>query len=168
MENLQITLKPPPFSSELRNTYDVLPEYLIVGGLVLIALNRDYLHSEGKQTPELAYEHWYREIEEPHTRRDQVVVVSRVLPASVNSGYSGLRHFVVHSLNGQAVMSLRHLMQMMEKLPTDTEFLVFESDWEPLPLVLDYHQSLETHQEVLNIYGISKDRRFHEPGGSEG
>lgn len=168
LENLQITLKAPPFSDELRNTYDVLPEYLIVGGLVLIALNRDYLHSEGKQTPELAYEHWYREIEEPHTRRDQVVVVSRVLPASVNSGYSGLRHFVVHSLNGQSVMSLSHLMQMMEKLPNDTEFLVFESDWEPLPLVLDYHQSLETHQEILNIYGISKDRRFHEPGGSEG
>ena len=57
---------------------------------------------------------------------------------------------------------------MMEKLTTDTEFLVFESDWEPLPLVLDYYQSLETHQEILEIYGISKDRRFDEPGGSEG
>ena len=42
--NLQITLKPPPFSAELRNAYDILPEYLIVGGLVLIALNLSLIH----------------------------------------------------------------------------------------------------------------------------
>ena len=166
--NLQITLKPPPFSAELRNAYDILPEYLIVGGLVLIALNRDYLQSEGKQTPELSYEHWYREIEEPHTRREQVVLISRVLPASVNSGYSQLRHFVVHSVNGNPIKSLRHLEQLLEKLPEDTEHLVFESEWEPLPLVLNYRQSLETHQEILEIYGIPSDRRFHKTSGSEG
>ncbi len=166
--NLQITLKPPPFSAELRNAYDILPEYLIVGGLVLIALNRDYLQSEGKQTPELSYEHWYREIEEPHTRREQVVLISRVLPASVNSCYSQLRHFVVHSVNGNSIKSLRHLNQLLENLPEDTEHLVFESEWEPLPLVLNYRQSLETHQEILEIYGIPSDRRFHKTSGSEG
>jgi len=166
--NLQITLKPPPFSAELRNAYDILPEYLIVGGLVLIALNRDYLQSEGKQTPELSYEHWYREIEEPHTRREQVVLISRVLPASVNSGYSQLRHFVVHSVNGNPIKSLRHLNQLLENLPEDTKHLVFESEWEPLPLVLNYRQSLETHQEILEIYGIPSDRRFHKTSGSEG
>ena len=161
-EELQIILQPPPFSNELRNSYDILPEYLIVGGLVLITLNRDYLQSEGKQTPELAYEYWYREIEEPHSRRDQVVVISRVLPTSVNSGYSGLRHFIIHSLNGKNVRSLQQLKEILDEMPSNTEFLVFESEWEPLPLVLDYQQSLETHQEVLEIYGISKDRRFHE------
>ena len=97
-----------------------------------------------------------------------MVLISRVLPASVNSGYSQLRHFVVHSVNGNPIKSLRHLNQLLENLPEDTEHLVFESEWEPLPLVLNYRQSLETHQEILEIYGIPSDRRFHETSGSEG
>ena len=155
-ENLTLKLKAPPFGEEMRNSYDKRPEYLIFGGLVFIALNRNYIHSPGNLLPPLAYEHWYREVERPNTRRQQVVILTHVLPASVNSGYTNLHNFIVSSLNHEPVNSLSHLDQMLKKMPRETVHVVFESKWQSLPLVLNFKESLEQHNSILKRYGIEE------------
>ncbi len=155
-ENLTLTLKAPPFGEEMRNSYDKRPEYLIFGGLVFIALNRNYIHSPGNLLAPLAYEHWYREVERPNTRRQQVVILTHVLPASVNSGYTNLHNFIVSSLNHEPVNSLSHLDQMLKKMPLETVHVVFESKWQSLPLVLNFKESLEQHNSILKRYGIEE------------
>jgi S1-C subfamily serine protease len=155
-ENLTLKLKAPPFGEEMRNSYDKRPEYLIFGGLVFIALNRNYIHSPGNLLAPLAYEHWYREVERPNTRRQQVVILTHVLPASVNSGYTNLHNFIVSSLNHEQVNSLSHLDQMLKKMPRETVHVVFESKWQSLPLVLNFNESLEQHNLILKRYGIEE------------
>ncbi len=155
-ENLTLKLKAPPFGEEMRNSYDKRPEYLIFGGLVFIALNRNYIHSPGNLLPPLAYEHWYREVERPNTRRQQIVILTHVLPASVNSGYTNLHNFIVSSLNHETVNSLAHLDQMLKKMPRETVHVVFESKWQSLPLVLNFKESLEQHNSILKRYGIEE------------
>jgi hypothetical protein len=155
-ENLTLKLKAPPFGEEMRNSYDKRPEYLIFGGLVFIALNRNYIHSPGNLLAPLAYEHWYREVERPNTRRQQVVILTHVLPASVNSGYTNLHNFIVSSLNHEPVNSLSHLDQMLKKMPRETVHVVFESKWQSLPLVLNFKESLEQHNSILKRYGIEE------------
>ena len=155
-ENLTLTLKAPPFGEEMRNSYDKRPEYLIFGGLVFIALNRNYIHSPGNLLAPLAYEHWYREVERPNTRRQQVVILTHVLPASVNSGYTNLHNFIVSSLNHEPVNSLSHLDQMLKNMPRETVHVVFESKWQSLPLVLNFKESLEQHNSILKRYGIEE------------
>jgi S1-C subfamily serine protease len=152
--NLTLTLKAPPFGAEMRNNYDELPEYLIFGGLVFMALNRNYIHSPGNLTPSLAYEHWYRELERPRTRREQAILITRVLPSSVNSGYTNLHNFIVTTLNGKSINTLRDLDKMLKDMPADTRHVVFESEWQKMPLVLDYKESLEQQQTILDRYGI--------------
>ena len=159
-ENLTLTLKAPPFSEEMRNSYDKQPEYLIFGGLVFIALNRNYIHSPANLLAPLAYEHWYREVERPNTRRQQVVILTHVLPASVNSGYTNLHNFIVSSLNHEPVNSLSHLDQMLNKMPRETVHVVFESKWQSLPLVLNFKESLEQHNSILKRYGIEESSYF--------
>ena len=155
-ENLTLTLKAPPFGEEMRNSYDKRPEYLIFGGLVFITLNRNYIHSPGNLLAPLAYEHWYREVERPNTRRQQVVILTHVLPASVNSGYTNLHNFIVSSLNHEPVNSLAHLDQMLKKMTRETVHVVFESKWQSLPLVLNFKESLEQHNSILKRYGIEE------------
>jgi len=153
-QNLTLILKAPPFGAEMRNSYDKLPEYIIFGGLVFIALNRNYIHSPGNVTPPLAYEHWFREVERPNTRREQTVIISRVLPTPVNSGYASLNNFVVDSLNGKPVRSLTHLDKMLKNMPSEIRHVVFASEWLNMPLVLDYKKSVEQQNSVLERYGI--------------
>ena len=135
---MTLILKAPPFGAEMRNSYDKIPESLIFGGLVFIALNRNYIHSPGNVTPPLAFEHWYREVERPHTRRAQTVIIARVLPTPVNSGYANLHNFVVDSLNGKPVKSLAHLDKMLKNIPPIIRQVVFASEWQNMPLVLDF------------------------------
>ena len=155
-ETLTLTLKAPPFGEEMRNSFDKRPEYLIFGGLVFIALNRNYIHSPGNLLAPLAYEHWYREVERPNTRRQQVVILTHVLPASVNSGYTNLHNFIVSSLNHEPVNSLSHLDQLLKKMSLETIHVVFESKWQSLPLVLNFKESLEQHNSILKRYGIEE------------
>ena len=154
LKNLQMDLKPPPFALEMRNSFDKLPEYLIFGGLVFIALNRDYINLPGNMSPSLAYEHWYRELERPGTRNEQTVLIGNVLPASVNSGYTNFKNFVVKSLNGIPVKSLTHLNNLLVKISHDEPYIVFDSEWHEIPLVLNYQDIIKQNPTILKNYGI--------------
>jgi len=46
------------------------------------------------------------------------------------------------------------LDKMLKDIPLDTRHVVFESDWQNMPIVLDYKKSLEQQQSVLKRYGI--------------
>ena len=155
-EDLLLKLEAPPFGEEMRNSYDKRPEYLIFGGLVFISLSRNYIHSPGNLLPPLAYEHWYREVERPNTRRQQVVILSHVLPSKVNSGYTNLSNFIVSILNHEPVNSLNHLDKMLKKMPRETVHVVFESKWNNLPVVLNFKESLEQQNSILKSYGIEE------------
>ena len=112
-------------------------------------------------TPSLAYEHWYRELERPGTRNEQAIVISKVLPASVNSGYTNYRNFIVNTLNGHPVNTLKDLNKILKNLSSDTSYVVFESEWHDLPLVLDYKISLQQEQNILRSYGILKNLNLY-------
>ncbi len=161
LHNLNMTLKAPPFGNEMRNSYDKLPEYLIFGGLVFTTLNRNYINLQGNMSPSLAYEHWYRELELPGTRNDQAIVIAKVLPASVNSGYTNYRNYIVNSLNGNLVNTLVNLKNMLGNLPANTIHIVFESEWHDLPLVLNYKESIKQGPKILRNYGIMKNSNLY-------
>ena len=98
----------------------------------------------------------YREVERPNTRREQVLILSHVLPASVNSGYTNLNNFIVSRLNHEPINSLAHLDQMLKIMPHQTLHVVFDSKWHSLPLVLNFKESLEQHNSILKNYGIKE------------
>ena len=41
-------------------------------------------------------------------------------------------------------------------MPRETVHVVFESEWQSLPLVLNYKESLEQHNSILERYGIEE------------
>ena len=43
---------------------------------------------------------------------------------------------------------------MLKDMPPDTRHVVFESEWQNMPIVLDYKKSLEQQKSVLKRYGI--------------
>ncbi len=154
-EELTLTLTPPPFSQEFRLSYDTLPQYLIFGGLVFLPLNRNYIQS-GKNFPELIYEHVYREVEKPRTRREQIVVMIRVLPAPVNRGYTNFKNYVVDRVNDIPIQSLQHLKTVLADLKEKTEYYKFESQWNPSLIVIDREAAEQEHDLILQRYGIPK------------
>ncbi len=166
LQQVTLELKPPPFSNELRNSYDRLPEYRIYGGLVFVVLSRNLIQSQQGFPPVLAYEHWFREAEQPGTRRQQVVVISQVLPLSCNSGYAGLENYVVNEVNGIRINSLAHLDAVLEHLPDGERFVVFKSEWSPTPIILNRQEVEAQEPELFKRYGIPALKRLEAPEAS--
>ncbi|MBF0351377.1 MAG: trypsin-like peptidase domain-containing protein [SAR324 cluster bacterium] len=161
VQTITLQLKPPPYSQEIRNSYDVLPEYLIVGGLVFTPLNRNYLQTVGSASATLVYELLFRGTEQAETRREQVVVLAQILPASFNSGYTAMNHFVLNKVNGVIIQSIRHLKEVLRS-QKDEQYYVFESQWTSMPIIMNRKLADDNNEKILRQYGIPQAERIQE------
>jgi len=138
---------------------DQKPEYLILGGLILQPLTRDYLRSWGgdweQQAPfRLAY---FRN-EEPGAERPAVVILSQVLPDFYNLGYQDIRHLVLERVNGHRVSSLAEVVAAIAEPENGVHVLEFMKGESLQKIVLDAEELNTATQRVLQVYGIPKDR----------
>jgi hypothetical protein len=136
---------------------DAPPEYLIVGGLILQPLTRNYLESWGQDWERRApFRLAFFRNEEPSPERPAIVVLSQVLPDVYNVGYQDLRGLVVERINGRKISRLKEvapaLGQAVDGFHT-FEFLTGESLQR---LVLDASQLGVATQRVLQRYGLDQ------------
>ncbi len=103
--------------------YDKKPNYLIFGGLVFQTLNRNLLTAHKMRTPEIL--HYYKDFinKDLFLERPEIVVLTRVLMDSINSGLKEMRFKIIDTVNGHKI---RTLADMAEALKKKTEFHVIE------------------------------------------
>ena len=141
-----------------------LPSYCIVGGLVFVPLCEPYLQSEyghdfDAKAPIKLLDKWQ------HGLRDvpgaQVVLLSQVL-AHVNTvGYEQHVNQIVRCVNGEVVVSLQHLAQVVaaaQAAPSHTPFITFELEPHDEMVVLETATLAETTAELLANHQIPHDR----------
>ncbi|MCB1074977.1 MAG: trypsin-like peptidase domain-containing protein [Simkania sp.] len=135
--------------------YNKRPTYYTVGGLVFQPLTVNYLiHAFEQDSPALNFLYYLKhgKISED---RSQVVVLTRVLPDSVNVGYQKIVDEVVSSVNGVKIRNIRDLINAFEKSTGPYIHLALETDGE---IVLDREHVLERNTKILSNYLIPNDR----------
>lgn len=139
--------------------YDRQPEYIITGGFVLQKLTRRYLTEwgsdwTGKVSPHLY--HYYRDMAfKPGDERRDIVMLSYVLPATINLGYKDLRQIVVEKFNGMTIRSIADILEA-RKLNPDSEFDVIEFEMDKPLVVIPRNQLAEADVLISRRYGIRK------------
>ncbi len=163
---LEITYRLPKF--EYTNslvpyaTYDVAPEYLIVGGLVFQPLTDSFLQSWGPEWKQQApFRLNYYNDEPPTKDRPALVLLSQVLPDGYNIGYQEQHGLVVDKVNGQRVNRLTELRDALLK-PTHgfhvIEFVPGDSLQRAVLAAGDAER--EATQRVLERFGIAESCRL--------
>jgi len=154
---VEYTLPPIRLSARLvaEAPADQPPEYLIVGGLILQPLTRNYLRSWGGAWERSApFRLAYFRTEEPTPERPAIVVLSSVLPDTINLGYQDVQQLVLKKVNGDSVSDLKEVQAALEH-PRDGfhlfEFLAGESVQR---VVLDAAQVDPATARILQRYGI--------------
>jgi hypothetical protein len=99
---------------------------------------------------------YFRSIEEPLTVRREPVVLLRRLDHAVNGYMSWHRDLVVDRVNGRSIESLEELIEAIES--NDGSSHVFEFAYFGRLGVLDRQAAEDANEEILEIYGIPKDR----------
>jgi hypothetical protein len=137
--------------------YDVLPSYYIYGGVIFCPLSKNLLLEWGNN--------WYNTAPKelvallsnnfPSDTQDEVVIVLKVLAASVNEGYHEVTNWIVEEVDGGKVRNLRDLITRVEG--GAGPFVEFRSP-SGQQLILDRAQVAAQQASILELYRIPFDR----------
>jgi len=139
--------------------YDQQPEYIITGGFILQKLTREYLKRwgddwTGKVTPHLY--HYYRDFAfKPTSERNNIVILSYVLPAEINLGYNDLRQIVVKKFNGMTIRTIADILTA-QKLNPESSYDVIEFEMDNPVIVIPREQLPAADMFISKRYGIQK------------
>jgi S1-C subfamily serine protease len=152
-----------PRYDRLRNRYDVGPHYVVHAGLVFVPLDAEVLKMFGRNwaqsaNRDLVWHQLFREAERPEDADREVIVLLRVLPHPVNSrmAYSG--PVAVETINGLPIRSLEDLVEAFDSGEGRFDEIVFEGD--AGIEALDREKAKAAHEEILQQYAISRDRKL--------
>ena len=143
--------------------YDILPRYLVYGGLVFTPLSLDYLRSLGRTPTEglvadLYYELYYRQYESPAKARPEPVVLAAVLPDAVNANVVVRGRALVNEINGVKIDKMEDVARAFENSTNAYDRIEFTShgSFE----CLDRAEVARANSRILTTYGIASDRRL--------
>jgi S1-C subfamily serine protease len=143
--------------------YDVLPKYLVYGGLVFTPLSLDYLRTLGHSasagtTSDLYYELYYRPYESPKTVRPEPIVLASVLPDAVNANIAVRGGALVDKINGVRIETLGDVARAFE-VSTNTSDIIELSSHHSFEC-LDRSEVAKVNAHILSTYGLANDRRL--------
>jgi S1-C subfamily serine protease len=138
--------------------YDTPPEYFIFGGAVFMPLSVNYLESWGSEwylnavdylTYPYLYDNWRSE------STQELVVLTYMLPAEVNTGYEDLQNELVTTVNGDSVNCFSQFVELVDG--NSDPFLELTTNLGSV-IVLDREQAIAANREIMDRYGITRDR----------
>jgi S1-C subfamily serine protease len=154
--DVALTYRPP--SSYVSDPYiiDKRPRFVVVGGLVLQELSRQYLKDFGpdwlRRAPEqlVYWDRYQHDLFKDGPRK--LVFLSRVLPTSATVGYEELSHLLVTRINGVPLQSLDDVPRALEKPENGFHKIEFEED--PKTIYLDAAEIQKTERAVQMQYRL--------------
>jgi S1-C subfamily serine protease len=121
---LELVLKPFPRGEQVvpSPVVDGRPEYLVVGGLVILELTS----SVSAGTGSVLRRYRDRSSWDPPADRRRIVFADRVLADPSNKGYERLRQAVIETVNGQKVREISDVAAALETVEGDFHVFTFE------------------------------------------
>jgi S1-C subfamily serine protease len=148
--------EPWPFTLQ-SNAYDEKPRFVVFGGLVFQPVDRNFLRDHAPSNQRLNYLFDYFVEDSVYRDREELIVLSNILPDPVNAYAGDFRHSLVDEINGRRIRTLR---DVAEALDQPVEFHVITTADDRRPIVLEHKAVLAARQNILSRYGITKERNL--------
>ncbi len=130
-----------------------IPTHLVFGGLVFRPLTFEYLELFDEPPADLMNHAITQNLKTPE--RQQIILLSQVLPNVVNRGYQDYEDLVVASVNGVLPRNLQHLAQLIDAAQGPWLSVRTEDDF---ILTLDIGEARNAATRILTSYGLQRDR----------
>jgi len=163
-ESLEIMLKtgPMPVRIPWYNEYEAPPRYVIYAGLVFQPLSRAYLQNWREWWYDadklLLYYYYFHQADNLRPERREFVVLSRVLPDTVNTYVAFAAERIVASINGRPINGLEDVFAALASPQGGFHFIRLEGF--DKPVVIDAAEAARRHPEILKKFRILQDKRL--------
>ena len=143
--------------------YDERPEYLVLGGYFFVPVTTNYLF-RARSSEELTYYYrqYYRIVAKEGKTREQLVVLSRVLPHA-STRYRAYRNAIVAQVNGVEPKDFKHFVELIETCKGNLVKVDFEGV-NVAPLILDKAKIAEVHEQICKQFGVTEARHVKGDG----
>ncbi len=162
-EPREIQVKLEPWGARMSPSiaYDEQPQYLVTGGYVFVPLTTNYLMAT-RASDDLVfyYQQYYKTMAEEGKTREQLVILSQVLP-DASTRYRTYQNAIVSSVDGKVPNDFREFVSLVES-GKDLVKVEFEGINVP-PLVLERGKIAEAHARICRNLNITEDRHVEEP-----
>jgi C-terminal processing protease CtpA/Prc len=143
--------------------FDRIPTYFAFAGVVFQPLTGDYLKSHHSSQfsllsyiPEYTLEGYEKRIpDRVVSNRKQTIVISRVLPDTLNQGYKDMEGAVIYSVDDTPVQDMNHLISLVQN--PQGKFIKFVTDYGSL-MVFDLDAVKSRNDKILKNYQLYNDR----------
>ncbi len=142
------------------------PPYAIVGGLVFLELDGDYLRTWGNEwwtrapTRLVAAQQLLEGAQD--TGRRRLVVLSLVLPSRWAIGYQSCRDLLVASIDGRSIDGIGDVVAAFAEAQGPRVRVVFHPNEDRADIVVDTADLAEITERILRDYGIPAAHRLPE------
>ncbi len=141
-----------------RRQYETRPSYYVVGGLVFSPLTANYYGTWDSwgDVPINLQRYWYDMRTAENAEREEVVVVTDVLPDELNVGYTGFEDSVVAEVNGKRIQRLKDVVAAFEGHDGAVHRVLIEESG--AEIVLRKEDLLARGPQILERYRVPADR----------
>lgn len=154
--DLQLPVGPSVYPDR---AYETLPTYVVYAGLVFVPLEREYVEVMGiSKNHDILWEYAYKQLDSPDQVVPGRVVMLRRLDHAVNATVGLSANVVLERVNGREIFSLQDLVQALDD--NQDRFQTFEFAYVDHLVVLDREAANAAHQEILQLYAVTPDRRL--------
>ena len=116
--------------------------------------------ARGKEELTFIMQQYYRTVAQEGKTREQLVILSRVLPHA-STRYQDYRDEIVHKVNGKIPNDFDEFVKLLGAGDDDRIVIEFEGV-NVAPLVLSRAKLARVHPEICKRYGILEDRYVKE------
>jgi hypothetical protein len=147
-----------PFGMQA-NSYDVLPRYVLFGGLLFQPLSHDFMEANGVDDLRLRYFYDFFLSDEIYLQHPEVVVLSGILPDPINAYLGGFRDSIVDEVNGKKIKTLKDLADAFAQ---QTDRYVVKVLGTGIPIVLERKDVEAARQRIMTRYNVSSEQNLTE------
>jgi hypothetical protein len=137
------------------NQFDVLPAYVLYGGLLFQPLSRNLLSAVQFQNPRLSYLFEAFVPRELYKDHPEVIVLSAILADPINTYLSEFKDGVLEEVDGSPVRTLADVATAFAK-PADFHVLKFIGNGRPL--VLERSVVDSARDRIRTRYGVRQEQ----------
>lgn len=147
-----------------QSVVDRRPEFLVVGGLVVLELTGDLVGERLRSVGDLVLRRYRERAEwDPPEARRRVVVADRVLADPANKGYENLQKAVIASVNGRKILAIEDVAAALET--PERGFHVFRFEGLETDFVIPADRLAEIDARVAQTYKVTLLRHLDGDSG---
>jgi len=135
--------------------YDEKPRYIMFAGLAFQPLDRNLMAAHGMKNLQVRYHFDSYVSADIYKDRPEVIVLTSILPDSINSYFSNFKHSIVDEVNGVKVKTLKDVHNALAK--DNGDYIIISLLGNGRPIVIERSKVEAAQKRIQEKYNVIKD-----------